>query len=233
MNKEQLSKIYLKYRFYIFPVIIVVTSLVLIVFVIYPQSMALVNGFGELQQKSNKLQVLKLKASDLEGLNEIELTQKINILLTALPSDKEYPSLIGVLKGLGSQLGITLSSIQIGQAVSTSNSGSSFIVNLEITAPQTLISRLATSIESSPRVMKVRSIDLSYNKSTNLVNGIFVLDVYFVPLPTTIGSAESPLPKLSEKDQQTIDNFTRSTPSLSQSSIPATVSARGKVNPFE
>lgn len=238
MNKEVIGKLYFKYRFYIFPAVSALCCLILIIFVIYPQVTQVIKSFDDLQQKENKLHVLKVKTADLEELNEAELTQKLNAMLVVLPEDKDYPSLIGVLRSLTSRFGVLLSSLQIGKVSSPAKAetGSAFAVTLEFSGSKALVSRLITALESSNRIMKIRSMDLSFNKTTDAINASFMLDVFFAPIPTNIGSYETPLPKLTQKDQEMIASLTRDINkpvSLPISSSSATTVTRGKINPFE
>ncbi|MCL5784721.1 MAG: hypothetical protein M1142_05205, partial [Patescibacteria group bacterium] len=66
---------------------------------------------GDLVKRS---EFLETKVSALEGYNGEDLSQKAKYALAALPADKDFLNILGVLQKLVTESGFTVSSISLG-----------------------------------------------------------------------------------------------------------------------
>lgn len=234
MKKEPIFKFYFVYRLYIFPAIIVLSSFFLVIFVIYPQIVKLIENQKLAGDIVNKTQFLNTKVQALENYNAEELSQKVRVVLGSLPSDKEYGSVLGVLQNLIAQSGFVINSIALGNTSGKTGNANSFGINLEITGPGTLFQNLLTSLDNSPRILRVNSVDISSARSSDTLNAKVALDVLYSPVSQSLGNVDSPLPELSQKDEELISALQSSArASLPASSSAVITSPRGKANPFD
>lgn len=233
MRKKDLSIFYLKYRFYVFPIIVILSCFILIVFIIYPQIINLISNARLEKQLKERQGVLEAKAQVLESINEQDLSIKVNSVLTAYPAEKDFASVVGLLQQLASQSGFSLTTLSLGHSSSAKYAGSqSYNVKLEILGPKSLLTGFIDSIEESPRIMRVGTLELTTTRDTNVVNSILEIEVLFASLPATFGTVDSPLPQLTTKDEELIAKLAAS--ALSQAPTqPVTLGPRGKTNPFE
>lgn len=230
MKKNNLKDIYLAHRLYIFPAVVIFSSLILICFVIYPQISKLINNFQTEGQLNSKFEFLEGKAQALEGVDEEDLNNKLALALNIYPSDRDFSSVVGVLQDTISRFGFTIVSLHLGGNSDQSKASDSFYnINLEIMGPKSLLNSLVSGIETSPRIMKVSSVEMSNAMVKESVDLMLSVKVYYQTLPNTFGNTDSQLPTLSEKDETVLARLTRVQPS-SQSAYPV---ARGKADPFE
>ena len=231
--KEQLKRakfFYDQYKIFIYPVLVTVASLFLIFFLILPQIKGFLGGRENLGQVRNRLEVLTVKAKELETIDKEDLRKKMGLTLTALPSEKDFPQVIGVLQEVARASGVVLLSIQIGQAQSASTTNG-FPVKVEVVGSKLALASFLRNVESSSRVMKAGSIELSFSKVQDNIDASVMVDVFYAPTPTALGVVTDNLPKITPEDEKIIVSLSRA-PASTSSAIPANVSL-GKSNPFE
>lgn len=232
MKKEALSKFYLNYRLYIFPFIIILSCLILIVFIIFPQTGKLISNVGLEKELKNKHNILEAKAEILENLDQSDLSLKVDRVLSAYPSERDFASVVGLLQQLSNQSGFNIETLTLGQSTAGKYGDSqSYAVRLEILGPKNLFSNLITSIESSPRIMRVTTMDITSSRDLDVINVSLAVEVLYASLPSSFGTVDSPLPQLSQKDEELMVTLTR-VPQPAPATA-TTTTPRGKANPFE
>lgn len=238
MDKEYLLTIYSRYKFIIYPFVVALIGIIVILLVIYPQVNNILEKRSQMENLSQKLEFLDAKAADLENLNEADLSRKINAAVAVLPSDKDYTSTINVLQSIIQQNSFSLTSLQTGQVANVSTPNlSGFNVKIETVGPRAFLSRLLSSLENAPRVMKVSTIELVPQKSPDSVDAIISVDVFYAPIPTSLGAVDAPLSQLTDKDEELLAKLVRNVNAAGVSAVtpttPSSLPPRGKSNPFE
>lgn len=234
MKKEDLLKFYLNFRNFIFPAVVALSSLILIVFVIFPQTIKLVQNRkvqGELIAKSK---FLEAKAVTLEGLDEGNLQQKLGYVLTAYPLEADFANVLGILQEVAGKNGFSVITLSVNPGSSSSGEQQKYGVNLETVGLESLLPRFITSIESSVRIMKVVSIEIS--PAGDRVNVTLEIEALYAQAPLSFGVPTSPLPELSQTDEELILQLAASAispPSGISQPSQAPSQPRGKPNPFE
>lgn len=231
MNKDTIINFYHKYKLYIFPAVISASSLFLIVFAIYPQTAKLIANQrtqGELKVRSDFLEV---KAQTLESFDVFDLSSKAEYALYSLPQEKDFGNVIGLLQLIVARSNFVVNTINLEGGGGKEAGSQSYNVRMEINGPESLLPALLRNIESSARLMKVTSIDIS-SKSDRTVDAVLGIEILFSPVPPTFGSIDSPLPQLSGEDEDLLTTLVSSVSSVSLEEGTATT-ARGKSNPFE
>ncbi len=232
MIRGTLKKTYTTYRLFIFPVAVIFSCLILIVFIIYPQITSLIENYQTEGNLKSKFKVMEAKAQALEGVDEDDLNAKLKLALNVYPSDYDFSSVVGTLQGIVGKYGFIIVSLQLGGVSKEARSSvSDFNVKLELIGPKGLLSDLINGIESSSRIMKTGSIEVSSARQGDNINIILNLKVYYSSLPNSFGSADSSLPRLSEKEEAVLASLARLQQSAGSSfTIPV---SKGKPNPFE
>lgn len=229
MSKELLKKIYQTYRLFIFPIAVIISCLILITLIIFPQTMALINNFQSENELQSKFKIMDAKAQTLEGVDGSELNQKLAVALNVYPSDYDFSSVVGTLQEVVGRFGFTVVSLQIGKSASPSgSSNSSFNIKLELVGVKTLLNSLVSGIENSPRIMKVTNIEVSSVNADN-ANVSLNVEAYYRTMPQTFGSVDSPLPVLSDKEEAILSTLAR----VSSRKTSTVSTPKGKSNPFE
>lgn len=231
MQKENLQKLYYKYRFYIFPVVVVICSVVLLAVVIYPQARKIMDISKAQVDTDGKAAQVKAKVDALNSLNSSDLTTQMNVLLTVLPEDKDYPGLIQILKNTILSRGLILVDFQVGGSGSAAAKSSGlYTVMISLKGTKSAVDDFISSVEALPRMIRIQNLDFNLGKAPDIVTANITLNIFYAPAPTAVGAVDSPLPKLTEKDQQMVALFTRG---INLSSPPvSTSSAKGKADLF-
>lgn len=237
MKKEEILKFYLVYKLFIFPAIIVLSSLILIAFVIYPQITKLIVNQKTQDEIFNKSNFLEAKAQTLESYDPNDLSIKVNYALAAYPIDKDFLSAIGLLQNLAAASGFNIGSISLGGGEAKSGVSQSYGVKLEIVGPASLLSTLLNNIENTSRIMRISSVATSLAKDVQSGTTSLLVEVLYAAAPAGFGSVDSPLPQISQKEEEIIAKLAKSggvtiTP-VQQPQAPVQLGPRGRDNPFE
>ena len=215
-----------KYKFFIYPLLVVASSIVIILFLIIPQAKVLFTGQGKLNDSQVRLNILEVKVEELESLDKSDLSQKLSLTLTALPTEKDFATLIGIFKNLATTSGMSLTSLHLAGG---SESQNAFLVKADLIGTTSSIGQLLENIEKSPRVMKVQSVETSSSSIGNIVSAVVTVLVYFEAAPKTLGPIDSALPKLTETDQTILGTLARSGSLIPSGAVSL---PSGKANPF-
>ncbi len=233
MKKETILKFYSDYKIFIFPIAVTISSLILIAFVILPQAIKLISNqeTGDILLQRTKF--LEVKAQALEGYDEEDLSKKVNFALNVYPPDKDFGSVIGLIQAITAQAGFNIVSLSLGGGP-TQTGAQNFNIALEISGPKTLLPSLLSALENAPRLMRVGNITISPAAGSAGVQASLGLEILYQAAPQNFGSIDSPLPELSEVDQELLVKLAGVQPSQQVvGDAPVSTSPRGKDNPFE
>lgn len=234
MDTKALLFFYSKYKMIIFPAVVVLSCLILVIFVIFPQLMSLLSGRTTEGELSNKIKFLEVKAQTLQSINEQDLDIKVNTVLGALPADKDYANVMSALQSAVTKWGFTIDSFTLSGQDVKAGSSQGYLTNVEITGARALLPSLLNDIESMNRVMRIESLQVSGGQDAAGVKVSLAIIALYAPAPSTFGGADSPLPTLSEKDEEIITKLTSTAPAqVVEIGVEEVVIPTGKVNPFE
>lgn len=238
MKKEELIKFYQNYKLFIFPAVVALSSLFLIIFAIIPQTIKLLDNQKAAEQLSVKSKFLESKVSALESYNEEDLSQKLGFALKAFPADKDYISILGLLQQVTAKSGFSITSVALGEgAAGKSEKGNSYMVKLQVKGARILFETLLDNLENSPRLIKVNSIELSSNQTAQSIDVSLGVEVLYSRMPQNAGTLDTPLPQMSQKDEELLAALADRSYEAGSSSIVSQpqgpTSSRGKANPFE
>lgn len=240
MNKEELAKFYGMYRLYIFPAAVIVSSLFLIIFAVIPQTLSLINNQKKATALSAKSKFLEDKVLALESYNGSDLSQKTAVALSAFPAEKDFGNILGLLQNLTGRSGFSITAISISDAGSKLDKISSYTVKLQVSGSKVLFQTLLGSLEGSPRLIKVTSIDITSDQTAGSVSASLELAVLYAPAPRDFGTVDFPLPQISQKNEELLTSLAQVGKTVSAGGIVAgsgssqgISSPKGKSNPFE
>lgn len=230
MRKEVLLNFYQTNRFFIFPAVVAISSIFLIIFAVYPQITRLISGRETEGSLNARFELLNAKAAALENYDSEDLSKKLNIALGSLPIDKDFGNIIGLLQQIITGSGFSIDSISFSNSSPKTGNVQSFSLKIEVKGSKEFFGTLLNNLESSPRLLKINSIDISSNQASQGLSVSLGMDVLYSSVSKSAGTADSPIPELSQKDEDLIVALSKVT-----SSLPAgrASSTKGKSNPFE
>jgi hypothetical protein len=162
-------------------------------------------------------------------LDANDLSQKLTLAIGALPTDKDYGSIIGLIQRIGADSGVSITNLSLSPVIGDKNIG--FAVKVEAVGLKQSINLMIASIEKSPRIMKLNSIDITASNADGTVGASFVINALYAPAPQSLGSVDSELPKLTSHDEEVLATLASSSISLPSSA--SQLLPRGKSNPFQ
>lgn len=233
MKTEAISKFYQTYRLFIFPGIVTLSSLVLIIFVIYPQTAKLITNQQVQGEILNKSKFLEAKAQVLESYDSEDLNRKVNFAIGAYPTEKDFVFSISLLQGLISQAGFNVVALNLGSNSAQDPNLQSYNLRAQIEGPVLLLPTLLSRIENSPRLMKVSNIEINSERDPQKATVDLSVDVFYSSAPKEFGNIDSELPELTQKDEDVISKLAKSGTSVLQPTNPSRLGPRGKDDPFE
>lgn len=236
MNK---TEIYLKYKFLIWPVVVGVSSIIIIILVIIPQLLTYLNVNDKINQAQNRSNILETKAVALENIDNL-LTQKdLKVVFSVLPTDQDVPQAMVVLQDMIAKSGLELKSTSFG-AVGLSQKAvgnSSFQLNIAVSGQVNLLRDFLIQLQNSPRLFQVDSIGVQFQKDKGLIEADMPLSVFYNPSLGEMGTVEDPIPQISDKDKDLLAKLTQvvgqgNVSLISQEATSASVPL-GKSDPFQ
>lgn len=233
MNLETSVNFYKKYKLFIFSGIVVFSSLILIIFVIYPQISKLIVSQKVEEEIISKTKILDNKALALENYDQNDLDRKVTLALGSYPAGKDFVSDFSLLQNVVSQSGFTIVSINLGSRSLQTTGVDSYGLKVNILGPSSLVPVLLSNIESSSRLMRVGSVESAVGRDLGVANLTLDVSVLFSPTPSAFGTVDSPISELTEKDEDVIARLGKVANSLPAAQSGIQDVPQGKSNPFE
>lgn len=232
--KKLLISFYLKYKLFIFPTVVTLSCLILLGFIIVPQLLSLVGNQGVAEDLLDKSKFLETKAQTLKNYDEMDLKRKVDALLVAYPTDKDFANVLQVLQNITSKYNFVITNFSLGGGNEALAGSQSYGVKIDILGPKDFFSLLLKEIESSTRVMRVGSINISQSKDTQSIDAGVTVLVLYSAAPTAFGNVDTELPEISASDEEIIAKLSANLgPAFSVNQQPTVSIPTGKANPFE
>ena len=207
------------------------SSLILIIFVIYPQIVKLISNQKLYYDLIEKSKFLEAKASSLETFDEDDLLRNVEYALIAYPIERDFNNIFGLLQSLTRQNGFSISTLSVAPGSDTPDAAQKYGVKMETLGPLSVLPNFITAIESSVRIMKVVNIEVSPVGGRDIINVVLDVEVLYAKAPKSFGDPASPLPQLSNQDEEIIAKI--ATFDIPRPSQQVTSQPQGKSNPFE
>lgn len=234
MNTAAFLKFYASYKLLIFPAVVALSSLILMVLVILPQTIKLITNQRVGNDLLTRSESLEVKADSLASINEGDLLQNLGYALSVYPQERDLANVVGQVQTITSRTGFTIDSLSLGgsPAIPPKAGAQSFNISLQLTGSKLLLPILLSELESAPRLMRVSSLEISSIAAGAGVQVSLGLDILYSGAPVEFGTVDSPLPQLSEEDQELLVRLAK-VGGQGVSSTQVISTPRGKANPFE
>lgn len=213
MKTDQFSSLI---KDFLLPIISVAVMLVLGLFVLFPKIGEIFSLSAETKTQSEKISSLSQKLADLQTLSEGELFDSANLLLEALPVQKDFYKVLNVIKKSASDNNVLLESFNLTAGVVSTSSSSptdnqSIKFSLTFSSSFSDLKGFLKSVDNSLPIIFVDSLKLSSPVSSisagMQVEGKMTLSSFIEPLPKTLPSANKPLAKISSQNIDLIEKL--------------------------
>lgn len=244
MNKRQL--INLLKEFY-FPILVALAVIIFSPVFLVPKIKQIIKTREAIAAQETQINQLSQKLSDLKSLSEPDLLDSSNLVIEALPSQKDFYKILALSKKIFSDKGAFLNSFDFAPGkVSTDSASklkadsldsSQMLLKVNFTASYDNFVSLLEAFSKTLPLMEIDNIKFDSVKATASASfpdlaGILTIKSYYSPLPKFLADLASPLPKISSQGKSLIEElrtFGKFVPEVLIEQ-PAVV---GKDNPFQ
>lgn len=174
--------------------------------------------YGNLTEIEKETQALSGKLTFLTSLHADDLLSRFATLLLAVPQDKSVPTTFSTVEEFAKQSGVSIvdmsltspgslaSAAAARQSVSEKKIGASNLpFSLTASGGYDRIRAFVGAINKVRRLFDVTSFDLSIG-STGEAHVRLSLTAFYQPLPTKVGSVQSPVIALTQKEEEILEN---------------------------
>jgi len=198
--------------------ILVGTTILLLTLTLFRST--LLNYFelkSENDRLQKKLEGLRRKSQLLQSLDRNEIEMRVKKLEEVFPSEKPVINLIASLNQITRQEGVTFRGIKLepGRIVKTTSAEGNeqadlvtgelqdFSISFNIEGQLAAITSFISRLEKAAPLMKIESLSLSLDGS----NCSLTVRVYYQTMPKTIGAVDKPVPVLTEKEKEILNEI--------------------------
>jgi Tfp pilus assembly protein PilO len=203
------KKTLIRYHHLFLPAVLVVSLVIGWTFFL-PRFEQIKGIYDSLQKERESVSKLQAKIQDLETLNEFELSEKSERLLTALPSLKNPVGMMMMVDQLAEENSLLVEELKVSpgevatEAAEIAEVGELvFKLTLSGSISQ-FLNFLKVANQSLPLVnLQIKNFDISgQNFSTDVT-----LVGYYSGLPKTLGKTEAPVPKLTSEEERFLNQL--------------------------
>lgn len=230
----------LKNKAYFIPVIVLAFIILMSVFFLSPRLLEIGSINRKLSTDKKTLAKLTQKVANLEGIDTVELSSKVDETFKVLPTEKEVPNVLITLKALTEEVGISLKGIELNPGeISTASAISkniqkaglpSLTLGITVSGDKDKIKAFLDKLNTVAPLMRIEKLSFSQSKEFTTTSGL-VLNTFFLSLPESMGPVEVPLPVITKQEEETFRKLTEYHPVKASETILSPVQS-GKENPF-
>lgn len=219
VDLKSIKFIYNKNKSYIFPVVVILISLILFVQFVIPQFGALQAAKKEANELSLKIEALKANLEILSNIDENILDSQFRIVTLALPMSKDFIGILNSIYSVAQKTGVSLGnfSLKIGD-LAQSGSGDNFPAVKLLVPVNSDIVAINSFIEQISKTMPLVEV---YSATIKGASSRIGLSFYYKSLDASSFSQADRVSPVSQKGLTLIDQLKK----LSDTSIPVELSA--------
>lgn len=207
ISEGALKIIYIEYKEFLIPLIVILLSVFLGFFVIFPQFQEYLSMQQQAEQTSKRIESLRKNISTLSTIDADNLSQDYDSVARVLPSEKDFIGVLEAISKASAVAGVKVAdfSFSVGNLATPSASlGSrpSLDLNLSISGDYSQIKTFLTQVGDASPVAEVRSFNSAADSASIGVS------FFYTALPQTLQvQYDSPPPLLTDSDKQLLDRF--------------------------
>ncbi len=220
-------------------VLIVVT----IVYGLMPLFKSAMSYQSEYKSSVEKLRIMNKKILTLENYNQEDLSQKLNVMIKAIPKEKDFVGTITTLRSAAASAGLILSnlstspkSIEASSSASTENGSqpNSLSYELNILGTGEQMRRFLENIDNSLPFLYLPTFVFSGSSNDSQVfSGSLSIFGFYSPDQQILGGLDAPIAELTEQEEQLLTKLASlPTPIVEVGSVEVGSEPLGKTNPF-
>lgn len=236
IDLENLLVLYKHYKDFLLPIGVILVSILVIVYVVFPQIQQYFNSQDLVKAEQQKLDALNSNYNLLTSLDDAKIAANLDTLSAALPPEKDFAGIIDAISYVSAKTGVAVGNFEFSLGdLSASNFGGtaypSTKIDISLKGDTKSIVEFAHELTKTMPIAEVTALNISGD------SGSLTVLFYYKPYPIQNVSDQAPIVPLSA-GQISLINELSSWNSISQTSlpvlptVPTTSSATASGSPF-
>lgn len=201
------------------PIAAISVSFVILVFIVWPRFSEAIKLRSSNAQFSSQAEALASKAQLLSSLDKVKLDSHLGLAEQILPSDKSVFPFVREVEVAAARNGVFLSRVDVAPGSLSGDSGVAvptagetpdpapkIQVKISMTSDYRSLLNFLSNMYSVSRVIGIRDFTISsgapMGESALALKTSVIIDAYWKPLPTQLGSIESPVESLTQEEEE-------------------------------
>lgn len=236
LDVENIMILYRHYKQFLLPIGVILISILMIIYIIFPQIQQYFNSQTLVNAEQQKLDNLKNNYTLLVSLSDTQTAKNLDTLSAALPAQKDFAGILNAISYVSAKTGVSVGNFEfsLGNLSATNFAGTAYPstkIDLSLKGNSKNIANFVSEIVKTMPIAEVTSVDIS--GSTGIVGILF----YYKPFPAQNISDQTQISPLSASDETLIKqvstwNSAGAAGSLGVPTTPATASASSTGSPF-
>ena len=177
------------------------------------KSIALIKDLRTMQEEIAGIQK---KASMLQSVDLLELEQTARDVLAGVPPDKSVSTLLSTIEAVATKYNLYISDMSIEGIASlakdsakpvTKPEGNILTEGISLQGELIQLRNFLTECVRVRRLMRVKDMVITSMPKSNLITAKLTIEVFYLPLPQTIGKISDALDPFSQKELATIEKI--------------------------
>jgi len=177
------------------------------------KSIALINDLRTMQEEIAGIQK---KATMLQSVDLLELEQTARDVLAGVPPDKSVSTLLSTIEAVATKYNLYISDMSIEGIASlakdsakpvTKPEGNILTEGISLQGELIQLRNFLTECVRVRRLMRVKDMVITSMPKSNLITAKLTIEVFYLPLPQTIGKISDALDPFSQKELATIEKI--------------------------
>ncbi len=222
-----------QYQLFLMPAVATSASIILVIFILFPQVQKVLSGLSENQLLKQRITVLEQKAVALSSINITAFNQSLKKAFLALPPDRDIPTSVTQVQILASNNGLQIINMTVSGNDAVSTQINNYQIRLEVSGDIASVKNFINDLAKAPRVMSVASLSVTSSKSSSIFNIGILLQSYYQGDQATLGGLDQPITELTIKEQQILSQLDEAVKLIPLTQVDNLPAPQGKLNPFE
>lgn len=158
--------VYIRYRFIVVPLGLIVSSIILMVLVVFPQFQDFERGRRQQEDLKKQNEKLQQNIQILSAMDDSTLSSYVSVALSALPLTKDYIGILGAISTAAGESGTGLSdfSFRVGDVASGSAQVvDPIVIKLQVQGPLSSLQQFVASLSESLPLSEISAISINGN----------------------------------------------------------------------
>jgi hypothetical protein len=200
LHKGSINLFVQRYKDYLLPIFVVFACILILFFVIIPQFQNYLLSRRQLDEETQKLNVLKNNYNFLTSLDDSKNSSDLKLLSLVLPPSKDFTGIINAISASASKTGVSIGdfSFSLGNLAKAENLGissqPSIKIEINLIGDAQAITNFINELYKTAPVAEIVSV------KTNLNNSNLTILFYYKPFPPQNVSDDVPVVQISSKN---------------------------------